>query len=102
VLKHAAEPWLPREVIYRPKGVFSAPLRGWIRGDLAPMMNDLVANGSLVKSGFVRKAEVDRMIAADRAGQEDRHKELFQLLTMELWLEALKSARIPSTSGLSS
>jgi asparagine synthase (glutamine-hydrolysing) len=102
VLKHAAEPWLPREVIYRPKGVFSAPLRGWIRGALAPMIDDLVANGSLVQSGFVKKAEVDRMIAADRAGQEDRNKELFQLLTMELWLDALKSSRTSSTSGLSS
>jgi asparagine synthase (glutamine-hydrolysing) len=93
VLKHAAEPWLPKDVIYRPKGVFSAPLRGWIRGALAPMIDDLVANGSLVQSGFVQKAEVDRMIAADRAGSEDRNKELFQLLTMELWLAQLKEHR---------
>src|SRR5205085_4622416 len=34
VLKRAAEPWVPREIIDRPKGLFSAPLRAWMSRDL--------------------------------------------------------------------
>ena len=33
-LKQAAESWLPREIVYRPKASFSAPLRAWVRHDL--------------------------------------------------------------------
>jgi asparagine synthase (glutamine-hydrolysing) len=33
-LKQAAEKWLPREIVYRPKASFGAPLRGWVRNDL--------------------------------------------------------------------
>jgi asparagine synthase (glutamine-hydrolysing) len=53
ILKQAAAAWLPREIVYRPKGLFSAPLRAWIRRDLADMVEDLVAGGTLVTSGLV-------------------------------------------------
>ena len=85
ILKQAAEAWLPREIVYRPKGLFSAPLRAWIRRDLADMVEDLVAGGTLVTSGLVDKQMVRTMIDDDRRGAEDRSKEIWQLLTLELW-----------------
>ena len=30
-LKQAAENWLPKEIVHRPKASFSAPLRAWVR-----------------------------------------------------------------------
>ena len=33
-LKDAAEDWLPREIVHRPKASFGAPLRAWVRNDL--------------------------------------------------------------------
>lgn len=85
ILKRAAEAWLPREIVYRPKGLFSAPLRAWIRRDLADMVEDLVAGGTLVTSGMVDKQVVRNMIDADRRGAADRSKEIWQLLTLEVW-----------------
>ena len=85
ILKQAAEAWLPKEIVYRPKGLFSAPLRAWIRRDLADMVEDLVAGGTLVTSGLVDKQMVRTMIDDDRRGAEDRSKEIWQLLTLELW-----------------
>jgi asparagine synthase (glutamine-hydrolysing) len=85
ILKQAAEAWLPREIVYRPKGLFSAPLRAWIRRDLADMVEDLVAGGTLVTSGLVDKQMVRTMIDEDRRGAADRSKEIWQLLTLELW-----------------
>jgi asparagine synthase (glutamine-hydrolysing) len=85
ILKQAAEAWLPREIVYRPKGLFSAPLRAWIRRDLADMVEDLVAGGKLVTSGLLDKQMVRTMIDDDRRGAADRSKEIWQLLTLEVW-----------------
>lgn len=85
ILKQSAEAWLPREIVYRPKGLFSAPLRAWIRRDLKDVMEDCVARGVLVGSGLLDGTMVRRMIDDDRCGLADRSKELWQLLTLEFW-----------------
>jgi asparagine synthase (glutamine-hydrolysing) len=85
ILKEASLPWLPREIVYRPKGLFSAPLRAWIRRDLQEMVEEHVALGYLVESGMLDKTEVRTMIDQDRSGMTDRSKEIWQLLTLDLW-----------------
>lgn len=87
ILKQAAEPWLPREVIHRPKGLFSAPLRAWIRRDLQGMVEDLLLGGTMARTGFLNKDYLRRMIDEDRSGVTDRSKEIWQLMTLETWLE---------------
>jgi asparagine synthase (glutamine-hydrolysing) len=89
ILKRAASGVLPDEIANRPKGLFSAPLRAWVRRDLAPMVDDLLADGQLVGGGFVRADAVERMIREDRAGRADRAKEIWHLLTLEEWLRQL-------------
>ena len=84
-LKEAAEVWLPREIVHRPKALFSAPLRAWIRRDLQEMVEDLVVRGSLVTSGTLEKSKVRSMIDEDRVGSADWSKEIWQLLTLEVW-----------------
>ena len=91
VLRDAARRWLPDEIIERPKGLFSAPLRAWIRRELKPMVDDLVLDGTLVRSGFLQRPALERLVAEDRAGVADRSKELWQLLTMEVWLDEVGS-----------
>ena len=57
----------------------------WIRRDLSDMVEDLVAGGILVTSGLVDKQMVRTMIDDDRRGAADRSKEIWQLLTLEVW-----------------
>jgi asparagine synthase (glutamine-hydrolysing) len=71
--------------VYRPKALFSAPLRSWIRRDLTDMVDELVAGGVLVSSGLVDKQVVRDMIDDDRRGAADHSKEIWQLLTLEVW-----------------
>ncbi|HEY1324771.1 MAG TPA: asparagine synthase-related protein, partial [Streptosporangiaceae bacterium] len=84
-LKRAAEKWLPKEIVYRPKASFSAPLRAWVRVDLQEVIRDVLVGGELVQSGLVRQEALTRLIADDQAGREDRSKQIWQLLTLELW-----------------
>jgi asparagine synthase (glutamine-hydrolysing) len=84
-LKQAAASWLPQEIVNRPKASFSAPLRAWVRGDLREVINDVLVGGEIVGSGMIRRDALSRLIADDQAGREDRSKQIWQLLTLELW-----------------
>jgi len=90
-LKQAAESWLPHEIAYRPKASFSAPLRAWVRGDLQEVINDVLARGELVQSGMIRQGALQRLIQEENDGREDRSKQIWQLLTLELWYRHAKS-----------
>jgi asparagine synthase (glutamine-hydrolysing) len=84
-LKDVAERHLDPEIVHRPKGLFSAPLRAWVRRDLTAMVDDLLPDGTLVASGFLQRDAVRSLIATDRAGRADNARQIWQLLTMELW-----------------
>lgn len=89
-LKMAAEAWLPKPIIYRPKGLFSAPLRAWIRNDLKTMIDDILPAGELVHRGYIKASYIRSMIDDDRAGREDYSREIWQLLTMDFWFRNQK------------
>ncbi len=93
-LKQAAESWLPREIVYRPKASFSAPLRAWVRNDLQEVIRDVLVAGELVRSGMIRGDAVRRLIADEQAGREDHAKQIWQLLTLELWYRNVRSAGV--------
>ncbi|MGH3162681.1 MAG: asparagine synthase-related protein, partial [Streptosporangiaceae bacterium] len=90
-LKRAAESWLPREIVYRPKASFSAPLRAWVRNDLREVITDQLVGGELVGAGMLRADALRRLIQDEQAGREDRAKQIWQLLTLELWYRNMRS-----------
>ena len=93
-LKRAAEKWLPREIVYRPKASFGTPLRAWVRNDLREVINDVLLHGELAGSGMVQAGELRRLIQDEQAGREDRAKQIWQLLTLELWYRNVRSAGV--------
>jgi asparagine synthase (glutamine-hydrolysing) len=91
-LRAAARAWLPREVIDRPKASFGAPLRAWVTNDLGPLIDDVLLRGHLVSSGFLRPGPLHRMVAEQRSGRSDQSKQLWQLLSLELWYRGVTHA----------
>jgi asparagine synthase (glutamine-hydrolysing) len=91
-LKQAALSILPPEIVHRPKGLFSAPLRAWMSRDLAPLVREVVNEGVLVSSGFLRREALQRLVAEDAAGQQDRAKHLWHVLTLEYWYRSATAA----------
>jgi len=71
--------------VHRPKASFSVPLRAWVRNDLRDIIRDVLVGGELVGSGMIRRDALLGLIQDEHAGREDRSKQLWQLLTMELW-----------------
>jgi asparagine synthase (glutamine-hydrolysing) len=84
-LKRTAERWLPREIVYRPKASFGAPLRAWVRHDLNEVIGDVLISGRLVQDGMLRGTALRKLIHDEHTGQQDHAKQIWQLLTLELW-----------------
>jgi asparagine synthase (glutamine-hydrolysing) len=99
-LKKAAEAWLPSSIIYRPKGLFSVPLRAWVRNDLREMVDDILPNGELVRRGYIRRDYILNLIQDDRAGRADFSKEIWHLLTMDHWFRSHRDANFHSSPPL--
>ena len=85
VLKRAMEPYLPPDVIYRPKAGFMAPLRRWLRSDLRPLVNDVLGRESLKRRGLFRPEAVAALVQANADGRVDANYTVFSLLCIELW-----------------
>lgn len=88
VFKKAMEPYLPRNVIYRPKTGFGAPLRRWMQQDLRGLVGDVLSVASLKRRGLFEPQAVQQMIQANDRGEVDASYTLFSLLSIELWCRA--------------
>ncbi|MFQ6070846.1 MAG: asparagine synthase (glutamine-hydrolyzing) [Candidatus Aminicenantales bacterium] len=98
VLKKAMEGVLPARIINRPKMPFSSPIRSWVKKEngLMDMIDEYLEPGRLRKQGFFDPEGVRTLIDEDRRGLRDNAHILFELLTMQLWLDRWE----PMGSGL--
>ncbi len=88
ILKRAAEKLLPHDVVWRKKAGFGAPIRAWLRGPLRPMAEDLLSESKIKERGLFSPKDVRRIIDTNLSGKEDLNLQVFQLLTLELWMQA--------------
>jgi asparagine synthase (glutamine-hydrolysing) len=95
-LKDAARRWIPDEIIDRPKGSFGAPLRAWVGRDLNDYVEDVLVRGDLVAGGFLRRGPLTQLIEDHRTGRRDRSKQVWQLLTLELWYRNVRGLGVAS------
>jgi asparagine synthase (glutamine-hydrolysing) len=85
ILKKAMEPFLPKEVIYRPKTGFGAPLRGWIRNELKDMVTNLLSPTSLNNRGIFNPQAVQQLIKENDQGKKDAAYTIFSMMCIEIW-----------------
>jgi asparagine synthase (glutamine-hydrolysing) len=85
ILKRAAEKLLPKEIVWRKKAGFGAPIRSWLRGPLKPMIDDLLSEKTIRRRGLFQPEAVQKIVGANESGREDYNLQVFQLLTLELW-----------------
>jgi len=85
VLKQAMEPFLPRDVIYRPKTGFGAPIRRWMRHELRDLVGDLLSPASLKRRGLFDPTAVQWLISQNLQGRVEVSYVLLSLLCVEIW-----------------
>jgi asparagine synthase (glutamine-hydrolysing) len=85
VLKKAMEPFLPKEVIYRPKTGFGVPLRRWMKYELKELMIDLLSTDSINRRGIFIPSKVHRLIEDNEKDKIDASYTLLSMLCVEIW-----------------
>jgi asparagine synthase (glutamine-hydrolysing) len=87
LLRKAAEPLLPREIVHGRKRGFSIPAAAWLRGDLEPFAREVLSPERLGRQGFFSAAVAARLLDEHVARVEDRSRQLWGLLAFTLWYE---------------
>jgi asparagine synthase (glutamine-hydrolysing) len=85
LFKKAMEPYLPHDLLYRPKMGFGCPIDHWLRSDLKEIAYDVLLDPRAAQRGIVEPAYVKRMLDEHVSGANAHHTRLFALLNLELW-----------------
>jgi asparagine synthase (glutamine-hydrolysing) len=96
VLKKALADVLPREVLYRPKRGFGAPMGAWMKGALSEMLEGALSRESMERRGLLHHAPVARLIEDHRASRVDGTDKLLALLNLEVWCRVYLDGRSSS------
>src|SRR3954449_11348531 len=76
LLRKAAAPLLPRQIVQGKKRGFSIPAAAWLRGELEPFARETLSPNVLRRQGFFRPEVVTRLLEDHVAGREDRSRQL--------------------------
>jgi asparagine synthase (glutamine-hydrolysing) len=94
LLKKAAEPFLPRNVIYRQKKGFGVPLAQWLTGKLREFMLDYLSQERIEKQRIFHYPYVSQLIEEQLTMKNDNRELLWTLLVFQIWYESfIESAR---------
>ena len=90
LLKKTMEPFLPQDVLYRPKQGFVTPISDWFRTSLAEEARALGQGGVLAETGWFDPARIARVARDHIAGRAEHGRLLFQLTMLERSLAILR------------
>jgi len=86
LLKKSMEPWLPHDVLYRPKMGFAVPLIRWFRGPLRETVRSAVLGDTLRDTGLFEPRVLEELVSAHESGKRDYSGPLWSLLMFEAFL----------------
>jgi asparagine synthase (glutamine-hydrolysing) len=87
IFRQAMRSMLPDEVLRQPKAGFAAPVDYWLAHDLRPMVDDLLSDSQVRRRGLFRPEVARGYIDEHRRGTEDWSMQIWQLLTLEIWMQ---------------
>jgi asparagine synthase (glutamine-hydrolysing) len=88
ILRKSMKDVLPRQILKQPKAGFAAPVDYWLASDLREMVDDLLSESRMRERGLFRPEVVRKYVHEHRIGKQDWSMQIWQLLTLELWMQA--------------
>ena len=89
ILRQAMRPWLPADLLDRPKQGFSVPLSGWLRGDLRSWSREILLDREAIGRGYFRPRAVEALLDRHAAGADADAERVWALVMLELWHQDL-------------
>ncbi len=87
ILKKVAEKYLPKEVIYRSKTGFGAPVRDWINNDMTPLIEKYLSKERVEKRSIFKYEELHKLIQQNKKGEIDVSYSIWAILAIESWFK---------------
>lgn len=94
LLKRAAEAYLPREIIYRPKAAFGTPIRAWMRGWLGQEARRVFTHPNSMAANYIRTDFPLQLLDEHIVGKRDHAHRLWGIYTVMIWLQAQQQRMI--------
>lgn len=92
LFKRALEPYVPNDVLYRPKMGFAVPLASWFRGPLRERVRTAVLGPGLADTGIFDQTYLQTLVDEHQSGQRDHSAPLWALLMFEAFRRRVLSA----------
>jgi asparagine synthase (glutamine-hydrolysing) len=87
ILKKVAEKYLPKNIIYRKKTGFGAPVRSLIDKDFKELINLNLNSTHLKNQGIFNHLQIERLLSLNDKKKEDYSYIILSLLSMQSWLK---------------
>ena len=101
VLKAAFARELPQQVLRRKKAGFPVPYASWLRGVFKSSIQDVLLSDRAASRGYFKRNEIARIFRAN-SHNGNYSRELFSLLTLELWHQQFVDQALISANGAES
>jgi asparagine synthase (glutamine-hydrolysing) len=85
LFRKVIEPWVPADVLTRPKRGFGVPLRRWFHEHLIGWARDILLDPRTRQRGWTRSSEVTALLRQHETGARDHAKRIWALVCLELW-----------------
>ncbi len=87
IMKRAMEDLLPRDIVYRKKMGFAAPMAQWLRGDFGRQAEAAVLGSGLLERGFLDRGHIAALFAGHLDGRRDNALHLWALFNLTAWYD---------------
>ena len=85
LLRDVGKKYLPAQSIKHKKIGFEPPLADWLRGDLAPFVNESIMEGLCNREGLFDSTIMSTIVKEHMSGSRDHTQRLWSLVCLESW-----------------
>ncbi len=91
IFKRALEPYLSRDILYRPKMGFAVPIARWFRGSLREDLRRRLLEGALSGSSLFNARFLRQLADQHQSGERDHSQPLWALLMFEAFVRRVQA-----------
>jgi asparagine synthase (glutamine-hydrolysing) len=88
LFREVIKPWVPADVLARPKRGFGVPLRRWFQDQMIGWARDILLDPRSRQRGWTRADQVAALLQQHESGARDHAKRIWSLVCLELWARA--------------
>jgi asparagine synthase (glutamine-hydrolysing) len=91
ILKETLSKRVPRTILERKKAGFPVPYGSWLRNEFKDVTRSILTDRKTIQRGYFEKSAIEKLLDGNQ-NVETYSKEVFSLVTLELWHRAFLNA----------